>query len=154
MEVAMETGSAFSSAVWGVLAFLVVAGLLRWWTRCRHPSPHYERPLRQRDPVTGVDGEIRPARYTCFDCGKSWRAEQRDPAWAPSRVKQAFRGHDETLASRAAMRAAIVDEQRRFLAANRTAPPARAADGASPRRGRVKPRRPSNVTDINSRRPA
>ena len=148
----MDTGFGFSSAVWGVVAFLVVASLLRWWTRCRHPSPHYERAVRQRDPVTGVEVEVHPARYTCYDCGKSWRAVLRDPAWAPSGVKQAFRGHDETIASRAAMRAAIVDEQRRFLAANRTTPARTAA--AAPRQARVKVRRPSNITDINSRRPA
>lgn len=148
----MDAGLGFSSVVWGVGALLLLVGLLRWWTRCRHSSPHYERPVRQRDSVTGCDVEVQPARYTCYDCGRSWRATLRDPAWAPTGVRQAFSGHDETLAWRSAMRAAIVDEQRRFLAANRTTPARSSAP--SPRQVRVKVRRTPNVTDINSRRPA
>ena len=133
-----------------VAAFIALTGLFRWAIRCRHQSPHYLRPVYQHDPRTGTDVLIEPARYTCYDCGRTWRMTLRDPAWAPVHVKQVFSGHDEHAAARAATRTAIVNEQRKILAATRSIP-TRGLD--APYRSR-RSRRAANVMDINSRRPA
>ena len=131
-------------------ACIVAAGLFRRAIRCRHENPHYVRPVYQHDRMTGSDVLIEPARYTCYDCGRTWPATIRDPAWAPVHVRQRFSGHDEQAAARAATRTAIVDEQRKMLAANRSIPTRGLGAPPRPRRGR----RASNVTDIHSRRPA
>lgn len=133
-----------------VAAFIVVTELFQWALRCRHQNPHYLRPVYQHDPATGNDVLVEPARYTCYDCGRTWRADLRDPAWAPVHVRQVFSGHDEQAAVRAATRTAIVDEQRKILAATRSIPTRRLSAPYRPRRSR----RAANVTDINSRRPA
>lgn len=146
----METGvGALTFAA--IAAFIVGTELfLRWALRCRHQNPHYLRPVYQHDPTTGHDVLVEPARYTCYDCGRTWRIAQRDPAWAPVHVRQVFSGHDERAAARAATRTAIVDEQRKILAANRSIPTRGLGAPYRPRRRR----HASNVTDINSRRPA
>jgi hypothetical protein len=108
--------------------------------RCHHPHPHYVR------------GGEQAAQYVCYECGKRWPAAVRDPAWAPTGVVRKFTGYDEALATRAAQRAAIEDEQRRFLAAHRVHAAGAHGQTAAPRRG--KHRRPSNVVPLNSRKPA
>jgi transposase-like protein len=147
----MDTTVGVLSVLWGIVVFVVAYRVSQWITRCRHTNPHYVRPIHRRDP-SGMLVEIEPARYTCFDCGKTWRAELRDPAWAATGVKQIFEGHDEGAAARAATRAVIVEAQRTFLAANRAAPTRSTA--APGRHARARRRRPANVTDIHSRRPA
>jgi hypothetical protein len=109
-------GLAFGSAAVAVWAAAVLL------TRCRHPHPHYERAVTRVEPQSGEDVVVQPARYECFECGKRWTAVPRDPAWAPSPVVQRFTGYDETQAKRAAMRAAIEEQQRRVLAAHRAEP--------------------------------
>ena len=105
----------------------------------QHPNPHFQRPVLLRDPVTGSDEVVEPASYTCYECGKSWPAVMRDAAWAPTGIRQSYRGYDAALAERASTRAAIVSEQRQLLAANRTGPTrAPAAVAAPKRRGRRK----------------
>ena len=137
----------------GVIAVCLV---IVWLARCRHPNPHFQRPVLLRDPVTGSDEVVEPASYTCYECGKSWPAVMRDAAWAPTGIRQSYRGYDAALAERASTRAAIVSEQRQLLAANRTGPTrAPAAVAAPKRRGRRKAwAAAANVTDINTRRPA
>lgn len=136
-----------------VVAVIAVLGALFGLGRCRHPQPHLKRAVTHRDPLTGSDEIVEPASYICYECGKTWLAETRDPAWAPSGVRQSFRGYDPALAQRAATRAAIVNEQRKLLAANR-ARPTRTAPVAAKRRSRGKAWPAANVTDINSKRPA
>ena len=139
---------AVSYAAGGLLA----SGVLAWrFSRCKHPSPHYVHAVTRYDEATGAD-VLQPATYLCYECGKSWPATQRDPAWAPTSTIQKFSGYDEKKAARAFTRAAVEDEQRRFLAAHRGAgdPPALSAVPA-PRRRRV---HGSNVVDMNSRKPA
>jgi hypothetical protein len=123
-----------------------------WLARCRHPNPHYRRAVTQQNPVTGSHEVVEPASYICYDCGRTWPAEVRDPAWAPSGIRQTFAGYDEALAERAATRAAIVGEQRQLLAANRTGPTR--GEPVGKKRARRGKWRAANVTDINTRRPA
>jgi hypothetical protein len=132
-----------------VAAVVVVSAVLRWAMRCRHVNPHYVKPVCRRDPVTGADVVAEQARYACYDCGASWPATVRDPAWAPVPVKQVFSGRDEEAAARAAVRSAIVDEQRKILAGTRTIPSR--APAPARRRGN---RHRTNVTEIHKWRPA
>jgi hypothetical protein len=90
-----------------VIAFGVVAALFAWLGRCRHPNPHFVR------------GTGESADYVCYECGRSWPAQVRDSAWAPTRLIPKFEGHDEAMASRAAARAAIAEQQRRMIAVRR-----------------------------------
>ena len=79
-----------------VAAGVVVVNGLAWWLgRCRHPNPHYVQAVSARDPLTGMQVTRQPARYTCYECGRSWVATQRDPAWTPTHVIQKFSGYDE-----------------------------------------------------------
>jgi len=137
-----------------VVAMIAVFGTLSWLCRCRHPHPHYKRASTLRDSLTGSDEIVEPASYICYECGKTWLAEVRDPAWAPSGVRQSFHGYDASLAERATTRAAIVSEQRKLLAANRTGPTRTTPAAAARRRARRKAWPAASVTDINSRRPA
>ena len=119
-------------------------GIYFWLSRCRHPNPHFHRAVTP-------DG---PATYTCYECGKTWRATQRDAAWAPTGIRQRFTGSDPALAERASTRAAIVSQQQRLLAATRTGPSRTAPVAISKKRARRKAWLAPNVTDINTRRPA
>ncbi len=137
-----------------LIVFATAAGLAgavaaAWWVgRCHHPNPHYVR----ADATSGTVAE--PAHYLCYECGRSWPVVQRDPGWTPTGIVQKFSGHDPLKASQALMRATIEAEQRRFLAVNR-ARVSTTAPVASPRPAVTRRRRvPSNVVDINSRRPA
>ena len=125
------------------------AALALWLARCRHPNPHYLRAVTQPDAATGRKIVIQPARYICYECGRSWEARQRDPAWAPTHLVHKFSGYDEDRARRAVTRAAIEQEQRRFLAANRIERPEAASKAARSHGQRNRP-----VIDINSRKPA
>ena len=122
-----------------LLLVLIGAGTLSaafwWWTRCRHPNPHYVRADRE------------PAHYVCYECGRSWVARQRDPAWRPSRVAQKFIGHDERKAAQAARRAAMEEARRRQLAVSR-------GGAAAAPAGRRRTGGQVDVVDITSRRPA
>ncbi len=133
-------------------ALAAAVALTSWLTRCRHPNPHYVRAVTRPDAATGREVVIQPARYECYECGRSWNATQRDPAWMPTRLTQKFSGYDQSKAVRAATRAAIEQEQRRFLAAHRIELPAAAAP--EPATPHSRPRRPGHVVDINSRKPA
>jgi hypothetical protein len=136
--------------VWlGMAAAL--AGLIAWLRRCRHPNPHYIRPSLAEDPATGHQTVVEPARYECYECGKTWRATVRDAAWAPTRLVQKFSGFDQSRMTRAATRAAIEQEQRTFLAAKRAEP--LKAETPAPATRRNAPRATS-VVRFNTRRPA
>jgi hypothetical protein len=139
-----------SGTIWAITGCLIVAAsMIRWLTRCKHPNPHYIRPATT--PPSGAPTVVGAGRYECYECGRTWTAKT-DPAWAPTRLMQKFVGYDEQKIHQAATRAAIEAEQRRILAAHRVArstPPA-TAKPASPRRRN----RPSNIIDLNSRRPA
>jgi hypothetical protein len=113
-----------------------LVGIVYRLSRCRHPNPHYQR---------------EPPSYICYECGKTWSATVRDNAWAPTGIRQSFRGYDPALAARASTRAAIVSEQQKLLAASRTGP---TRTPAPKRRARRKVWTAQNVTDINTRRPA
>ena len=95
-------------SVVGIAAVLtLLVSLIAWARRCRHPNPHYVRAAAE------------PAHYVCYECGRHWPAEQRDPAWKPTHLLQKFRGYDEIQAVRAAKYAALSEEHRRHLAAHR-----------------------------------
>jgi hypothetical protein len=133
--------------MFGITIGLAGMTALIWWrTRCRHPNPHYIRAGTCQDDARAEPGG-QPAMYECYDCGKRWVVRQRDPAWRPTRLVQKFQGYDESKAKRAATRAAIEQEQRRFLAANRVGPSSAPAVIAPQRRRK-------NVVDIDSRKPA
>jgi hypothetical protein len=141
----------FLLEVYGIAGAAVAAAILiRWLGRCRHPNPHYIRAVTTAS-ATGQDA-VQPARYLCYECGKSWPAAQRDPAWMPTHPVQKFYGYDERKAVRAATRAVVEQEQRRFLAAHRAVPDSPARD-LEPARRR-KRLRAANVIDLNSRKPA
>ena len=105
-------------ATWqlGLLATVLLGASYAVWrlTCCRHPNPHYVRPVVRQD-ANGHRIEMEPARYICYECGRSWVARQRDAAWHPTSLRHAFSGYDESKAARAATRAGIEEEQRRFL---------------------------------------
>ena len=92
------------SDVWPLVTilcvFIALIGMLAWLCRCGHPNPHYRREVLCRDPMTGSDEVVEPAVYMCYDCGKTWRATVRDPAWAPTGIKQRFSGYDPALAAK------------------------------------------------------
>ena len=144
-----------SLVYWIASGLVGVSVLVRWLTRCRHPNPHYVRPVMQRDEVNGQTVLIEPARYVCYECAKTWLARQRDPAWTPSHVVTKFSGHDLSKAVRAATRAEIEEEQRRFLAVKRIVPDQGTATPTMFKRARRRNRlRAANVIDLNSRKPA
>ena len=120
--------------------------------RCHHPNPHYIRPVVRED-ATGNEAEVQPARYICYECGRTWIAVQRDAAWHPTHLRRMFSGFDEDKAVRAATRASIEEEQRRFLAVHR-AFDEHASASAHPKRSHARRRQHANVVDLNSRRPA
>jgi hypothetical protein len=144
------------SAVFWIASALAIASAVVWrLTRCRHPNPHYVRPVSQLNELTGQSVVIEPARYVCYECGRSWPARQRDPAWTSSHLVRTFSGYDPNKAIAAATRAAIEEEQRRFLAVNRGVP--RQRDAANtPFRPATRRKRLSTtkVVDLKSRKPA
>lgn len=127
---------------------------LIWLFRgCRHPNPHFVKQETRRDETTGEEVVVHPAHYCCYECGKTWLAKQRDPAWAASAIVQKYHGYDERKAVRAAKRSALEERQRRFLAVRRIRIPAPPKpliqfDPAAPRR------RPTEVVDLSTRKPA
>jgi hypothetical protein len=127
---------------------IALFGVFAWLARCRHPNPHYQREVVCRDPMTESDEVIEPATYICYECGKTWRVTVRDPAWAPTGIRQRFSGYDPALAARAAKR---VEVQRLVDELLVKAPP---AAGTAKRRRPLKASAEPNVTDINTRRPA
>jgi hypothetical protein len=129
-----------------VVALIGAGALVQWLARCRHPNPHYLRPIVQYGRGGAV--VVQPASYICYECGKTWPAVSRDPAWSATPVVQKFVGYDEAKVVRAATRASIEEEQRRLLAVNRAAAPSM-PKVKGPRR-----KRSSNVVDLHSRRPA
>lgn len=137
----------------GVGALAILSVLVRWFTRCRHPNPHYVRAVTEQNHATGELTIVHPPQYHCYECGRTWAAAPHDPAWTASPVVQKFVGYDETKAVNAATRAAIEEEQRRSLAASRGTVHARPAGvtSGSARRSR---KHPTNVVDLKSRRPA
>jgi hypothetical protein len=136
-------------SVVGVLAG--ASAVIGWLTRCQHPNPHYLRPIVQPDDATRHLTILQPARYHCYECGKTWAAVSHDPAWTPTPLVQKFSGLDEGKALRAATRAAIGHEHPRLLAANRAGVTvAQELAVSRPRRRR----RPLNLVDLNSRRRA
>ena len=142
----------FGIVSWMTSALTLSDAAARRLRPCSHPHPHYLRPEPARTEADGTILPAQPARYRCFECGRTWDVTQRDPAWAPTGIVQKFTGHDPTKATSAILRATIEAEQRRFLAVNRTTIP-RPAVTAPPRSAAPRRRRlPSNVVHINSRR--
>jgi hypothetical protein len=140
-------------ATWqlGLLATVLLGASYAIWrlTRCRHPNPHYVRAV-VRQNANGQTIEMEPARYICYECGRTWLMRQRDAAWHATSLRHAFSGYDESKAARAATRARIEEEQRRFLAAHR-ALDERTAVKTHPPRARTMRRPHANVIDLNSR---
>ncbi len=138
-----------------VTGALAGVGILMWLTSgCRHSNPHYVRPETRRDE-TGKEVVVHPAQYCCYECGKTWIAEQRDPAWSASAVSQRFEGYDERKAVRAAKRIAVEERQRRMLADRRVRSAEAAASPIQFRSGMTaRRRRPTEVVEITSRKPA
>ncbi|HUL74129.1 MAG TPA: hypothetical protein VLT86_13565 [Vicinamibacterales bacterium] len=139
-----------AGALVGLGAFMLI------WKQggCRHPNPHYIRQGTQLNDVTG-EVVVRPAQYCCYECGKTWPAEQRDPAWSATGLVQKFEGYDEKKARRGAKRMASEERQRRALAARRVQPvepaptPIQFAAPSAPRRPQ-----PTEVVSLRSRKPA
>ena len=117
-------------ATWqlGLLATVLLGASYALWrlTRCRHPNPHYVRPV-VRQNANGHTIEVEAARYICYECGRSWVARQRDAAWHPTSLRHTFSGYDESKAARAAV------------------------EIHPPRTGTTRRRRHANVIDLNSR---
>jgi hypothetical protein len=132
--------------LWVTISLAGITVLIWWASRCRHPNPHYIHARTCADDLR-AEGGVQPAMYECYDCGKRWVARQRDPAWMPTRLVQKFQGYDESKATRSATRAAIEQEQRRFLAANRLGMSSEPPVVGSQRRRK-------NVVQIGSRKPA
>jgi hypothetical protein len=133
----------------GIAAILGAFSMVLWRrARCGHPNPHYVRPTTAHD-ATGRTVTVEPARYICYECGQSWVARQRDPAWHPTAIIQRFSGYDPRKAAQAAVRAEAEHAQRRQIAGNRARPAAPAA-GADQRRQKE----PVSVVNIKSRKPA
>jgi hypothetical protein len=142
-------------AVFWIASTLAIASVVVWrLTRCRHPNPHYVRPVSQQNDLTGQPVVTEPARYVCYECGKSWPARQRDPAWTPSHLVRKFNGYDPNKAVAAATRAAIEEEQRRFLAVNRVVLRLRNTANIPFTPARRKRLSTTNVVDLKSRKPA
>ncbi len=143
------------ASIFWVTGALVGTGALIWlFSGCKHPNPHYVRQETAQDDATGDEIVVHPAHYCCYECGKTWLAEQRDPAWTASAVVQKFDGYDERKAVRAAKRIAVEERQRRVLADRRVRPievaaPIQFKTGATSRR-----RRATDVVAIGSRKPA
>jgi hypothetical protein len=141
---------------WITGAFLGVGALRLIWKQggCHHPNPHYIRQETRRDEATG-EVVVRPAQYCCYECGRTWAAEQRDPAWNPSGLVQKFRGYDERKARRGAKRMAAEERQRRVLAAKRRQPaeptPAPIQFGSPTVARRPQP---TEVVNLRARKPA
>jgi hypothetical protein len=129
--------AAFQSAV-VILSGAAAVALVWWLGRCRHPNPHYVRPQRSDEP----------GRYCCYECGRSWQVETRDPAWHPTRLVQKFSGFDQTKAAAARSRAAAEASRHQRIALQR-GDPARPASQL-----RRRPSRHAEVVDLNSRKPA
>lgn len=128
--------------VFGLIAF---CGVVAWLTRCGHPNPHYRRPVLYRDPMTESDEVIEPASYVCYECGKTWLATVRDPAWAPTGIRSRFRGYDPAAAARTAKRLEIERLVNELLV--------EAAPRATPKRRRpLKARGDASDACVNTRR--
>jgi hypothetical protein len=134
-----------STIVFGFIAF---CGVAVWLNRCGHPNPHYRREVLYRDPMTESDEVIEPACYVCYECGKTWRATVRDPAWAATGIRLKFRGYDAELAARAAKRLEL-DRLVNGLLVEATSPAT-----ASKRRRPRKAWGDAHEADVNTRRPA
>jgi len=135
----------------------VVAGVSVWiWRRggCRHPNPHYIRQETRRNEQ-GEDIVVQPAQYCCYECGKTWPATQRDPAWSPTAIVQKFRGYDERKALKGAKRMVVEERRRRVLAARRVQPAEPIAAPIQFKTGQTLRRaQPSEVVSLSSRKPA
>lgn len=139
----------------GLFAIVLFGASVAAWrlTRCRHPNPHYVRRVVCED-ATGHTVEAEPARYICYECGQTWLMRQRDAAWHPTSLRHTFTGYDEGKAVRAATRARIEEEQRRFLAVHRALDEHATAETHPQQTRPASPRSHAKVIDLNSRRPA
>ncbi len=108
--------AATGTLMWGLPAWLVVsvagatAGAAWWLGRCHHP-----RPLGLVPPTTDREGQRRPARWFCGECGRYFSADfdrERGPVLR-------FPGYDESKARVAAKRAADLTDRQRQLAVRR-----------------------------------
>lgn len=142
--------------IYWVTGALAAFGALIWlFGGCRHPNPHYIRPEVRRDDVTGEEVVVQPAQYCCYECGKTWLATQRDPAWTATATVQKFSGYDEKKAVRGVARMAREERQRRFLASRRTpvSEPVRSPIAFKPE-AQQKRQRPTEVVNLSTRKPA
>jgi hypothetical protein len=143
------------SGIFWVTSVLGAFGALIWlYSGCRHPSPHYVRAETRKDDVTGEEMTVRPAQYVCYECGKMWLAQQRDPAWTPSVTVRKFSGYDERKAVRGAKRMAQEERQRRTLAGRRVRPVGPAAAPIQFKPEVTPARRPTEVVNLSTRKPA
>ena len=80
-------------SIYWVTGAVASFGALIWLFKgCRHPNPHFVKQETRRDETTGDEVVVHAAHYCCYECGKSWLAKQRDPAWTPSAIVQKFHG--------------------------------------------------------------
>jgi hypothetical protein len=143
------------SGIFWVTSVLAAFGALIWlYSGCRHPSPHYVRAETRKDDATGDEMIVRPAQYVCYECGKTWLAQQRDPAWTPSVTVRKFSGYDERKAVRGAKRMAQEERQRRSLAGRRIRPVVPAAAPIQFKPEATPARRPTEVVNLSTRKPA
>jgi hypothetical protein len=139
------------SIYWVTGALAGVSALIWLFKGCRHPNPHFVKQETRRDEATGEE-VVHPAHYCCYECGKTWLARQRDPAWTASPLVQKYHGYDERKAVRAAKRSVLEERQRRFLAVRRIGGPApKPPIQFDPTPAR---RRPTEVVDLSTRKPA
>jgi len=141
--------------MWLLLAGLIGFGVAVWrLRRCRHPNPHYVKPILRDDPVAGSVDVVQPASYICYECGRTWIAAQRDPAWRPTALLRKFTGYDANKAGRAATRASIEAEQRRFLADRRATSASTTVTSGNPAPTRpAKRRRAAKIVELGSHKP-
>jgi len=143
------------AGIYWVTGVLAAFGALIWlYSGCRHPSPHYVRAETRKDNVTGQDVIVRPAQYVCYECGKTWLAQQRDPAWTPTVTVRKFSGYDERKAVRGAKRMAQEERQRRSLAVRRVRPVEPTAAPIQFKPDVAPVRRPTEVVNLSTRKPA